>query len=102
MKELEYFINLTIADSSIRIFNESDFQSYESFAHYIKQNLISGNVVVILRFIDPIVDEINYIYGFDIEESSNKVVRYFRLGLWSTYHNPARMARNHFGKFLAE
>jgi hypothetical protein len=102
MSNLDKYIKLTIADSSISVFNKSDFQSYTSFSKYIRTNLKSNNVVTVLKFMEPIINEINYIYGFSDEESTTYVIDYFLNGRWSTYHSPAQMARSCFGKFLAE
>ena len=101
-KQLDFYINLTIADASNRECNKTDFSSYTGYATYIKNQLNLGNTKSVLYFLNPIIDEIEEIYGFGGDEASRYVIQYFLQEKWKTYLKPARMARNHFGKFLAE
>jgi hypothetical protein len=96
----EHYIDLLITDCSINVYNSTDFASYGAFATYI-HNLVSGKKIDgILKYLVPIIDDIEYVYGLDRDDCTLYVLTYFLNKKWEKYYKPVNMIRDVFGKFL--
>lgn len=101
-KELfDHYINLLITDSSISVCNTSDFSSYDVFANYLN-NMVNGHLVdKQTRYLTPIIDDLELVYGMDRDECTKYVLVYFLDRKWERYYKAVHMIRGVFGKFLS-
>ncbi len=99
-KKLYHYINLIIADASISVYDNTDFSSYTKFTHHISQGIKARNYSSIERYLIPIVNELSYIMGLPIKESSLYVARFFKDKKWEKYYDVVKMIKDEFNIFL--